>query len=105
MESNKPKINLHNILSYIEGNIQLGLEQLNLQPEHLQEQISYRRLVCEDTCGKVGTVENGPNHCQYCGCDFKGKTSVTESCNSGEKFPDLMSKMDWINFKKENDIE
>ena len=32
MENKKPQINLHNIKSFLEGNIQLGLESLKLQP-------------------------------------------------------------------------
>ena len=98
------EITLSNIKSYLEGNGQRVLEELKLQPSHIKEQIAYRRLVCKDTCGKVGTIDDGPNHCQYCGCDFKGKTSVVKSCNNGERFPDLMSKLEWEEFKINNEI-
>jgi hypothetical protein len=94
----KQKITLHNIKSFLEGNLQLGLEQLNLQPQHIQEQIAYRRLICKDDCA----VNNA---CIKCGCDFKGKTSVKESCNKGERFPDLMGKLEWELYKKQNDIK
>jgi len=97
MESKKAKINLHNILSYLEGNIQLGLEELKLQPKHIQEQVAYRRLICKDDCA----VNNA---CIMCGCDFKGKTSVSESCNH-ERFPNLMSRIDWELYKIDNDIK
>jgi hypothetical protein len=93
----KQKITLHNIKSFLEGNFQLGLEQLNLQPQHIQEQIAYRRLLCKDDCAVK-------NECIICGCDFKGKTSVKESCNL-DRFPDLMSKVEWELYKKENDIK
>jgi len=99
------EITLSNIKSYLEGNGQRVLEELNLQPSHIKEQIAYRRLVCKDTCEKVGTIDDGPNHCQYCGCDFKGKTSVIESCNNGDRFPNLMSRIDWELYKIDNKIE
>lgn len=88
----KSKITLHNIKSFIEGNMQLGLEQLNLQPQHIQEQIAYRRLLCKDDCAIIGK-------CIICNCDFKGKTSVKESCNK-DRFPDLMNRIEWDKFKK-----
>lgn len=100
----KQKITIKNIKSFLEGNTQRVLEELNLQPEHIKEQIAYRRLICKDTCEAVGTIDNGPNHCQYCGCDFKGKTSVQESCNKGERFPDLMNKLEWDKYKHQYDI-
>lgn len=93
----KQKITIKNIKSFLEGNIQLGLEQLNLQPVHIQEQIAYRRLLCKDDCAVN-------NQCIKCGCDFKGKTSVQKSCNP-ERFPDLMSKIEWEQFKQQHDIK
>ena len=93
----KPKITLKNIHSFLEGNYQLILEKINIQPLHIQEQIAYRRLICKDDCA----VEN---YCIYCGCDFKGKTSVQKSCNNGERFPDLMDKKEWDEFKQNNNI-
>ena len=95
---NKPKITFKNIKSFLEGNLQLGLEQLHLQPQHIQEQIAYRRLLCSKDCMITGK-------CKYCGCEVLGKTSVKESCNKNERFPDLMSKLEWDKFKKTKDIE
>lgn len=91
------EITLSNIRSYLEGNGQRILEELKLQPKHIQEQIAYRRLLCNNDCAVQ-------NKCIKCGCDFKGITSVQQSCNP-ERFPDLMSKNDWIKFKKDNNIE
>lgn len=91
------EITLSNIKSYLEGNGQRVLEELKLQPSHIKEQIAYRRLACKDDCAKT-------NKCIKCGCEFKGKTSVVKSCNE-DRFPDLMSKVDWDKFKKENKIE
>lgn len=86
------KITIPNILSYLEGNTQLILEELKLQPQHIQEQIAYRRLLCKDDCAKTG-------RCKHCGCKFNGITSVSKSCNNGERFPDLMSGPEWEEFK------
>lgn len=93
----KQKITIKNIKSYIEGNFQRSLEIAHMQPRHIQEQIAYRRLLCKDDCAVN-------NQCIICGCDFKGKTSVAESCNK-ERFPDLMSKIDWELYKIDNGIE
>jgi hypothetical protein len=94
----KQKITLKNIQSFLEGNSQRILEELQLQPEHIKEQIAYRRLLCKDDCAIT-------NECKECGCDFKGKTSVEKSCNDGERFPNLMKRVDWIRYKIENEIQ
>ena len=86
------KITVTNILSYLEGNTQRILEELKLQPQHIQEQIAYRRLQCKDDCAIT-------KKCKMCGCDFKGKTSVYESCNP-DRFPNLMSGPEWEEYKK-----
>ena len=93
----KQKITLSKIKSFLEGNFQLGLESLNLQPPHLQEQIAYRRLLCSKDCAVN-------NQCIICGCDFKGKTSVKKSCNE-ERFPDLMNNIEWQQYKIDNEIQ
>jgi hypothetical protein len=92
----KQKITFKNIKSFLEGNSQLLLEELNLQPPHIQEQIAYRRLICKDDCAVA-------DECIVCGCSFKGKTSVKESCNK-ERFPDLMGNLEWIKYKQDNNI-
>lgn len=94
----KPKITSKNIKSFLEGNAQRLAEELHFQPQHIREQIAYRRLICKDDCAKQ-------NKCTYCGCDFKGKTSVRESCNKGERFPDLMGRLEWEKYKQDNDIK
>lgn len=93
----KPQITYKNIKSFLEGNLQLVLKELNLQPEHIQEQIAYRRLICANDCAIT-------NKCVVCNCDFKGKTSVAESCNK-DRFPDLMSKIEWDKYKEDNGIK
>lgn len=98
MEKKNPQITIKNIKSFLEGNSKMFLSKLGFQAEHLKEQIAYRMLICNDVCGKQG-------YCEKCGCDYPGKLYVNESCNNGEKFPDLMSKQDWIKFKQENGID
>lgn len=97
MEKKKPQINLTNILSFIEGNTQLALESIYMQPQHIREQIAYRRLICKDDCAIEGK-------CIKCGCEFNGKTSVEKSCNP-DRFPDLKGRIDWEKFKEEHDIK
>ena len=90
----KHKITFQNIVNFIEGNSRLFLN--NLQPEHIKHQISYRMLKCKDDCAKTG-------HCIKCGCDYPGRVYTTESCNT-DRFPDFMSRIDWEEFKKENNV-
>ena len=56
------------------------------------------RWVCKDECVKYGK-------CRYCLCDLPGKFYVTESCNKGERFPDLMDEESWMKYKEENNIK
>jgi len=85
------------IFNYLQGNIRLFSEQYNLLPNHLKEQVRYRASICKESCLQYGK-------CQKCGCDLPGKLYVTESCNRGEKFPDLMNDVEWEVYKKDNDI-
>jgi hypothetical protein len=43
-------------------------------------------------------------YCIECGCSVPGKLYVKESCNSGKRFPDLMSREDWEKYKSDNNI-
>jgi len=92
------QINLKNIKAYIEGNSQMLLDELGMQPEWYKEQIAYRMLKCKDDC-----VPNGK--CTYCGCKVPGKMYVTESCNYGGRFPDLMNEEQWLTYKEDYGIE
>ena len=94
----KHKITIDNIEQYIEGNSKMFLNKLGFASKHLQEQVSYRMLQCKNDCMIT-------KHCKYCGCDVPGKMYVSKSCNNGERFPDLMSKVDWELFKKDKNIE
>jgi hypothetical protein len=87
-------ITLSNIYNFIEGNIRLKTK--TLQPQHIKEQISYRLLMCKDDCAKK-------RECIKCGCDYPDRAYTKESCNL-DRFPNFMSKIDWEEFKKENNV-
>jgi hypothetical protein len=89
-------ITLKNIKQYIEGNSKMFLNDIGLQPEHIKEQISYRMLKCKDCLLK--------KQCIKCGCSVPGKLYVKESCNL-ERFPDLISRVEWEKYKIDNDIK
>jgi hypothetical protein len=91
------KITLKKIGQYLEGNLKMFGDKIYLLSDHEKEQVAYRALVCKDECVKLG-------YCVYCGCDLPGKFYVKESCNSGERFPNLMNKSDWEKFKLDNKI-
>ncbi len=91
------KITLKNIKAYIEGNTQMTLDGLGLKPDYYKEQIAYRMLQCRDCMSK--------GECSYCGCSVPGKLYVTQSCNNGKRFPDLMDEEDWNKYKEDNDIQ
>jgi hypothetical protein len=69
----------------------------HLIPHHEKEQVLWRMEICKDDCMKDG-------YCKYCGCDVPGKLYVNDSCNGGERFPDLMTKSEWEQYKQDNNI-
>ena len=96
-------ITLTNIKAFISGYSKMWYDQFIGLPVHLQEQITYRSTKCPD-CVEVGHKEVGPNTCKECGCSLPGKWFVTTSCNKGKRFPDLMDKISWDEFKRKNNI-
>ncbi len=72
-------------------------DTFHLLPEHEREQVMWRAEICKDDCMKNG-------YCKYCGCDVPGKLYVNDSCNNGERFPDLMTKAEWEKHKVDNNI-
>lgn len=89
------KITPTKILQFIEGNLKLLGDKIYLLSNHEKEQVAYRSLICKDDCVKLG-------YCIYCGCDLPGKFYVKKSCNNGERFPDLMPKKEWDEYKIKN---
>lgn len=88
------EINKKNILSFLEGNAKYYYHKLFGIPQHMNEQILYRLSKCQDCLAN--------DTCLYCGCPPVKKAFVIESCNNGERFPDLMNKEDWEKFKEKN---
>ena len=96
MGKKKLEINLTNVKAFVEGYTKMGYDKIIGLPIHIQEQIQYRESKCPD-CLEAG-------ECKVCGCSVPGKWFVTKSCNNGERFPDLMNKEEWEEFKaKQND--
>ncbi len=71
-------------------------DKIHLLSQHEKEQVVYRSQICKQDCVQFG-------YCIQCGCNLPGKFYVTESCNP-DRFPNIMSKLDWEKFKIENQI-
>jgi hypothetical protein len=93
----KPEINKKNVLAFIEGNLKMLGDRINLLPDFKKEQVIWRYNICKDDC-----VVN--KKCKYCGCSVPGKLYVDKSCNRGERFPDMMTSEEWKNYKEQNGI-
>jgi len=94
----RPKITLSNVLSFIEGHSKEAYNKLIGLPAHIQEQVTYRHEKCKNDC----MIDN---KCKECGCNAIGKHFVVKSCNDGERFPDLMGKDEWEQYKKEMETD
>jgi len=92
------KVTLKNVFSFIEGNLKMYLDQWDALPEHEKEQVAYRMEVCKDDC-----VKNG--YCTYCQCSVPAKLYSRYSCNKDERFPGIMSKKRWEEYKEEKNIK
>jgi len=92
------KITPKKIFQFIEGNLKLLGDRMHLLPAHEREQVFYRSEICKNDCMIY-------EYCNYCGCSVPGKLYVKESCNGGERFPDLMGAKDWEEYKKKNNIK
>lgn len=91
------KIILKKIASYIEGNYKYYKDKLLDSPDYIKEQVYYRLYLCKEDCVKA-------NKCKYCSCPPYKKSWVTESCNNGDIFPNLMDKEKWESFKRDKKI-
>lgn len=90
-------MNLDNVEDFLEGNISYYMNMMGMYPEFLREQVRYRMSKCGD-CIKE-------NKCRYCSCPARKKVFAGRSCNKGERFPDLMTKDKWDEYKRENNIK
>jgi hypothetical protein len=91
------EITLKNIKSFIQGHARAYLDKIRLLPLHTREQAFYRMYVCRDTCIPFGK-------CEICQCPAIKKSYATKSCNI-DKFPDLMSEIEWRQYKLDNNID
>jgi hypothetical protein len=87
-----------NIYHFLQGNIRWFGDEFKVLPRHIKEQVIYRAHFCQDDCVRAG-------QCRYCGCSLPGKFYVTESCNQGKRFPDLMGKEEWEQYKIDNNFK
>lgn len=94
----KDIFNIDNISSFIEGHAKYFYDNLLGMQKHQKEQVAYRLLICQSDCVPQKS-------CKYCGCPPEKKVFVYKSCNNGERFPDMMSKEKWEQFKKDNNID
>jgi hypothetical protein len=86
------------ILQFIEGNLKMVGDGINMLPGYKKEQVLYRLEICKEDCVPAGA-------CKYCGCSVPGKLYVNESCNGGERFPNMMDFEEWQKYKEEHDIK
>ena len=93
----KKLLNSSNIKSFIKGNYYYLIDRFNGYPKHKKEQVLYRLAICRKDCVPTG-------QCIICDCPPKKKAFVNKSCNP-DRFPDMMEKEEWEQFKKENKIK
>lgn len=97
----KAKINLSNIIAYIQGHTREFLfysKYFNkLLPLHIFEQINYRLFVMKKEC-----YSNG--ECVHCGCSTPALQMANKSCD-GICYPVMLDKTDWFIYKREYNIE
>jgi len=93
----KDILNIKNIAHFIEGNAKFYYDKLIGEPQYLREQRLWRLYKCKDDCVVTG-------ECKECGCPVNKKVFQDESCNNGERFPNIMNNEEWEIYKKENNI-
>jgi hypothetical protein len=97
----KAKVNLANIIAYIQGHVREFLfysKKFNmLLPLHIFEQINYRLFVMNKEC-----YSNG--ECVHCGCTTPALQMANKTCG-GNCYPVMLSETDWHIYKRENSIE
>ena len=92
------QITIKNIKSFLEGSFKFYLYKFVKAPSYVREQYAYRLNLCKNDCIPK-------KKCVYCGCPPIKKAFVTQSCNEGKRFPNLMSEKQWETFKTNNKIE
>lgn len=97
-QEKKASLSLNNIVSFIEGNYNYYKDKFLSSPKYLQEQYHYRLDKCKDDCVP-------DNACIVCTCPPIKKAWVQTSCNHGKRFPDLMDKPSWEEYKQQHNID
>ena len=92
-------ITLSKVKLFLEGNSKYYLAKLSSEPKFLEEQRLLRLYLCKDDCLTIGTCQN-----LSCGCPTEKRIFTNESCNKN-RFPDIMPKANWEEFKKANAID
>lgn len=91
----KAKINLKNIIAYIQGNIRYKFYYSNFLhkfiPKHIKEQIDFRIAFMDDDC-----YNNG--QCKLCGCKTTHLQMANKECDK-PCYPKIMSIKKWSKFK------
>lgn len=90
------EINKQNVKNYMEGRKNQLFSMFNITTEGFEEQVKYRMSKCED-CIKEG-------ECPYCGCPTPDRLYASQSCNGGLKFPDIMTDLEWTEYKTQHNI-
>lgn len=91
------EITLKNIKSFIQGYARSYLDKICLLPLHTKEQVFYRIYTCRETCIPF-------KKCEKCTCSAIEKSYATATCNI-DKFPNLMAKVEWEEYKLNNGID
>lgn len=94
----KDKINLKNVLYYIQGNIRYRLFYSKfafLINKYIKEQIEMRINSMDSICYKNG-------ECKICGCQTTHLQMCNKACNK-PCYPKILPKKDW-NFLKKTDM-
>lgn len=91
------KLTLNNVFNYLQAHSRKLYDLfIGLKP-HEKEQINYRMSLCSEDCAIK-------KECIKCRCDYPDKLFQIKSCNP-DRFPDVMSKVKWDEFKRKNNIE
>lgn len=90
----KAKVNLKNIISYLQGKIRYKLFYSNfafLIPKHIREQIQYRINSMDLDCYTQG-------QCKLCGCQTTALQMANKACDK-PCYPKMLNKNFWDKIK------
>jgi|TARA_R110000822_G_scaffold152112_8_gene291364 hypothetical protein len=87
----KSDITIDNVHNFLVGNLKYYKSKVITVPDHIKEQLQHRLDLCGDCIEAEGCIK--------CGCPVVKKHFLKKSCNP-ERFPDLMEKEEWDEYKK-----